>query len=97
MACLRFSLCLLLCLVLLVARSETRPLLHPSLDEGKRLTESSFRTLSEISKHPFKGGVMREEVTGSQHEAERVSPGGPDPQHHSRNLSKGTLWWNSHQ
>ncbi|KAJ4976503.1 hypothetical protein NE237_001609 [Protea cynaroides] len=69
-------------------RSETRPLDHPSLEEGRRLSES-FRTLFEIAKHPFKQGVMKEEVIGAQHDPERLSPGGPDPQHHSKNQSIG--------
>nr|DAD17770.1 TPA_asm: hypothetical protein HUJ06_019233 [Nelumbo nucifera]DAD24771.1 TPA_asm: hypothetical protein HUJ06_026235 [Nelumbo nucifera] len=76
---LKFWVCLFF-LASFVMRSEPRPL-QPFL-EGRTLSES-FKTLINGAREAFKAGLGKQEPSKSQYESKRLSPGGPDPQHHS--------------
>ncbi|KAJ9136065.1 hypothetical protein P3X46_033179 [Hevea brasiliensis] len=79
MACLRFSVCLFLVL-LAVSYSESR-LLDPSL--VRRNLILSIRKMGESE--VYNVGQGNEGTKKIHFNSKRASPGGPDPQHHSKN------------
>jgi hypothetical protein len=76
MACVRFYLCVML-ILLSFAQSETRPL-DPSA--VRRNLIRTIRALGETETYNVKQG--NEGMIGGRFSSKRVSPGGPDAQHH---------------
>ncbi|KDP21063.1 hypothetical protein JCGZ_21534 [Jatropha curcas] len=79
MASFRFCLCIFLILVA-VSSSETRPL-DQSL--ARRNLIRSIRAMGETEVYNVRQG--NENMNKGHFDSKRVSPGGPDPQHHSKN------------
>lgn len=77
--------CIVLAL-LITWQCESRPLLQP-LIERRILTESFKSSASENSAEVMKEALEYNKGTTSYNESKRVSPGGPDPQHHATNES----------
>jgi len=76
MACVRFYLCVML-ILLSFAQSETRPL-DPSA--VRRNLIRTIRALGETETYNVKQG--NEGMISRRFSSKRVSPGGPDAQHH---------------
>lgn len=83
MANLNFFVCLMIIVTLIFGMSESRPL-DPFLDR-KNLTRV-VRQLFEKSKRLKVGFADEVDVVGSPYDSKRLSPGGPDARHHSKNL-----------
>lgn len=84
MASSKFLVCFVL-LLLVSVWSEARPL-DQLLDRNNRM-ESLRAFLMERTK-ALKEGAGGQGRVGGQYDSKRVSPGGPDPKHHSKTLSK---------
>ncbi|KAK2665843.1 hypothetical protein Ddye_004417 [Dipteronia dyeriana] len=80
----KFWVCVTLVLLTLSSRSESRPL--EANPESKSLTKI-WRQLVEISREVKVKPATEETVHSFYYDSKRLSPGGPDPKHHSRNLS----------
>lgn len=64
--------------------SEARPVARLLLDRNNHV-ESLRKFLMERTE-VLKSGQGGRGAVGGQYDSKRVSPGGPDPKHHSRNL-----------
>ena len=76
-----------LLLLLLSVWSEARPISQSPADRNDRI-ESLRALLMERTKALKTGADGHGKVGGQYEYSKRVSPGGPDPKHHSKNLSK---------
>nr|DAD21147.1 TPA_asm: hypothetical protein HUJ06_022610 [Nelumbo nucifera] len=83
MSSLKFWVCLIF-IFLSILRSQPRPLQSP-FPEGRKLSES-FQTVTNGTQEAYIVGQEKEEPTPSD-ESKRLSPSGPDPQHHSMDPS----------
>ncbi|KAB1212414.1 hypothetical protein CJ030_MR5G023956 [Morella rubra] len=78
--------CIIMLVMLMFVVSEARPL-DPLL-ERKSVTKAHHRPLFESWSKTTKVGLAEEDaVSHPDHDSKRQSPGGPDPYHHSKNLS----------
>ncbi|PQQ03346.1 hypothetical protein Pyn_29315 [Prunus yedoensis var. nudiflora] len=78
----RFCVWFALMLLLLLSTSETRPL-NPRLEKKNNLT-SSGHTLAGSARELLNVWLRKQEANQTHHKPQRTSPGGPDPQHHSK-------------
>ncbi|CAB4276229.1 unnamed protein product [Prunus armeniaca] len=71
-----------LMLLLLFSTSETRPL-NPSLGKKSNLT-SSGQALGGSARELLNVWLQKQDANQTRYKPKRISPGGPDPQHHSK-------------